>query len=62
MFTLRTDDACAVQYFQFYGFLSQQQNMLQVWNGEEQKKKSSEKVHIWVAGTERLTVAEMKVI
>ncbi|KAL5487332.1 hypothetical protein EMCRGX_G019921 [Ephydatia muelleri] len=29
MFTLRTDDACAVQYFQFYGFLSQQQNMLQ---------------------------------
>eukprot|EP00731_Ephydatia_muelleri_P018048 Em0011g88a len=30
MFTLRTDDACAVQYFQFYGFLSQQQNMLQV--------------------------------
>lgn len=29
VFTLRTDEACAAQYFQFYGFLSQQQNMLQ---------------------------------
>ncbi len=30
IFTLRTEDASANQYFQFYGFLSQQQNMMQV--------------------------------
>lgn len=35
MFSLRTDDACAAQYFQFYGFLSQQQNMLQVGMGKK---------------------------
>uniref|UniRef100_A0A1B6CGN0 type I protein arginine methyltransferase n=2 Tax=Clastoptera arizonana TaxID=38151 RepID=A0A1B6CGN0_9HEMI len=29
VFTERTDDSSAVQYFQFYGYLSQQQNMLQ---------------------------------
>ncbi|XP_067122561.1 histone-arginine methyltransferase CARMER isoform X2 [Centruroides vittatus] len=29
IFTLRTDDASATQYFQFYGYLSQQQNMMQ---------------------------------
>ncbi|XP_076353690.1 histone-arginine methyltransferase CARMER-like isoform X2 [Tachypleus tridentatus] len=28
-FSQRTDDASAVQYFQFYGYLSQQQNMMQ---------------------------------
>ncbi|CAG2056981.1 unnamed protein product [Timema podura] len=28
-FTERTDDSSAMQYFQFYGYLSQQQNMLQ---------------------------------
>ena len=30
MFSLRTEEASAKQYFQFYGFLSQQQNMMQV--------------------------------
>ena len=30
VFSLRTDEASASQYFQFYGFLSQQQNMMQV--------------------------------
>lgn len=30
VFNLRTDDSSAKQYFQFYGYLSQQQNMLQV--------------------------------
>lgn len=29
IFTLRTDDSSASQYFQFYGYLSQQQNMMQ---------------------------------
>ncbi|KAK6179044.1 hypothetical protein SNE40_011491 [Patella caerulea] len=29
VFTDRTDEASAVQYFQFYGYLSQQQNMMQ---------------------------------
>lgn len=29
IFTLRTDEASATQYFQFYGYLSQQQNMMQ---------------------------------
>ncbi|XP_060582592.1 histone-arginine methyltransferase CARMER-like isoform X2 [Ruditapes philippinarum] len=29
IFTDRTDEASAVQYFQFYGYLSQQQNMMQ---------------------------------
>lgn len=29
MFALRTDDSSATQYFQFYGYLSQQQNMMQ---------------------------------
>ncbi|RWS00854.1 Histone-arginine methyltransferase CARMER-like protein [Dinothrombium tinctorium] len=29
VFTMRTDDASASQYFQFYGYLSQQQNMMQ---------------------------------
>ncbi|XP_052775248.1 histone-arginine methyltransferase CARMER-like isoform X2 [Mya arenaria] len=29
IFTERTDEASAVQYFQFYGYLSQQQNMMQ---------------------------------
>ncbi|GFS61521.1 histone-arginine methyltransferase CARMER [Trichonephila inaurata madagascariensis] len=29
MFSLRTDESSATQYFQFYGYLSQQQNMLQ---------------------------------
>ncbi|XP_052246669.1 histone-arginine methyltransferase CARMER-like isoform X2 [Dreissena polymorpha] len=29
VFTERTDEASAVQYFQFYGYLSQQQNMMQ---------------------------------
>lgn len=29
MFSLRTDESSASQYFQFYGYLSQQQNMLQ---------------------------------
>uniref|UniRef100_A0A1B6KZB4 type I protein arginine methyltransferase n=2 Tax=Graphocephala atropunctata TaxID=36148 RepID=A0A1B6KZB4_9HEMI len=29
VFTERTEDSSAVQYFQFYGYLSQQQNMLQ---------------------------------
>ena len=30
MFSLRTEEASAKQYFQFYGYLSQQQNMMQV--------------------------------
>ena len=29
-FSLRTEEASAAQYFQFYGYLSQQQNMMQV--------------------------------
>lgn len=29
VFSCRTDDSSAMQYFQFYGYLSQQQNMLQ---------------------------------
>lgn len=29
MFSIRTDDSSAAQYFQFYGYLSQQQNMMQ---------------------------------
>uniref|UniRef100_A0A5S6QEX1 type I protein arginine methyltransferase n=1 Tax=Trichuris muris TaxID=70415 RepID=A0A5S6QEX1_TRIMR len=29
VFSLRTDEVSATQYFQFYGFLSQQQNMMQ---------------------------------
>ncbi|CAH1393139.1 unnamed protein product [Nezara viridula] len=29
VFSERTDDSSAIQYFQFYGYLSQQQNMLQ---------------------------------
>ncbi|KAL0181941.1 hypothetical protein M9458_021316, partial [Cirrhinus mrigala] len=29
VFQQRTDDSSALQYFQFYGCLSQQQNMLQ---------------------------------
>ncbi|KAK2718669.1 hypothetical protein QYM36_005863 [Artemia franciscana] len=29
VFTERTDDSSAIQYFQFYGYLSQQQNMMQ---------------------------------
>lgn len=29
VFSVRTDDSSAMQYFQFYGYLSQQQNMLQ---------------------------------
>lgn len=29
IFSLRTDEASATQYFQFYGYLSQQQNMMQ---------------------------------
>lgn len=29
MFTVRTEDSSAMQYFQFYGYLSQQQNMMQ---------------------------------
>ncbi|KAL3289938.1 hypothetical protein HHI36_023321 [Cryptolaemus montrouzieri] len=29
VFTVRTEDSSATQYFQFYGYLSQQQNMLQ---------------------------------
>lgn len=29
VFSVRTDDSSATQYFQFYGYLSQQQNMLQ---------------------------------
>ena len=30
VFSMRTDESSAKQYFQFYGYLSQQQNMLQV--------------------------------
>ena len=30
VFNLRTEDTSAKQYFQFYGYLSQQQNMMQV--------------------------------
>ena len=30
VFSLRTEEASAKQYFQFYGFLAQQQNMMQV--------------------------------
>ena len=30
VFSLKTDEASASQYFHFYGFLSQQQNMMQV--------------------------------
>ena len=30
VFSLRTEEASAFQYFQFYGYLSQQQNMMQV--------------------------------
>ena len=30
VFTLRTEEASSKQYFQFYGYLSQQQNMMQV--------------------------------
>jgi hypothetical protein len=30
VFSLRTEEGSAKQYFQFYGFLSQQQNMMQV--------------------------------
>ena len=30
VFSLRTEEASAKQYFQFYGYLSQQQNMMQV--------------------------------
>jgi hypothetical protein len=30
IFNLRTEEASAKQYFQFYGYLSQQQNMMQV--------------------------------
>ena len=30
VFNLRTEEASAKQYFQFYGYLSQQQNMMQV--------------------------------
>lgn len=29
VFSVRTEDSSAMQYFQFYGYLSQQQNMLQ---------------------------------
>ncbi|CAL1295550.1 unnamed protein product [Larinioides sclopetarius] len=29
MFSIRTDESSATQYFQFYGYLSQQQNMMQ---------------------------------
>ena len=29
VFTERTEDSSASQYFQFYGYLSQQQNMMQ---------------------------------
>lgn len=29
VFTMRTDETSATQYFQFYGYLSQQQNMMQ---------------------------------
>lgn len=29
VFSVRTEDSSALQYFQFYGYLSQQQNMLQ---------------------------------
>ncbi|GBP67428.1 Histone-arginine methyltransferase CARMER [Eumeta japonica] len=29
VFTVRTEDSSAMQYFQFYGYLSQQQNMMQ---------------------------------
>lgn len=29
VFSVRTEDSSATQYFQFYGYLSQQQNMLQ---------------------------------
>lgn len=29
VFSVRTEDSSASQYFQFYGYLSQQQNMLQ---------------------------------
>jgi histone-arginine methyltransferase CARM1 len=29
VFSLRTEDSSASQYFQFYGYLSQQQNMMQ---------------------------------
>ena len=29
MFNERTEDSSAMQYFQFYGYLSQQQNMMQ---------------------------------
>ena len=35
MFNMRTEESSAKQYFQFYGYLSQQQNMLQV-RGEGQ--------------------------
>jgi hypothetical protein len=30
IFKARTEDSSATQYFQFYGYLSQQQNMMQV--------------------------------
>ena len=30
VFNMRTEESSAKQYFQFYGYLSQQQNMLQV--------------------------------
>ena len=30
VFNLRTEEASAKQYFQFYGYLSQQKNMMQV--------------------------------
>ncbi len=30
VFTLRTEESSSKQYFQFYGYLSQQQNMMQV--------------------------------
>lgn len=29
VFSMRTEESSATQYFQFYGYLSQQQNMLQ---------------------------------
>ncbi len=33
VFDIRTEESSSKQYFQFYGYLSQQQNMLQVSPG-----------------------------
>ena len=58
VFTERTEDSSATQYFQFYGYLSQQQNMMQGWGLSNLNKNNAKYKVLNHAGILKYNVGE----